>query len=285
MLKEDPAYFFYMMQEEASHQRENADNQLKGNSSQKLSEETWKNSIRNTLLQHYFDLFHWHGISGELQELVRIRGDMAGSSTSPGTIASQTERSRRRLGALLGFTLKGYLNHMNSSMYGAPGFRPYFSLNEHAERQIVGPDSKDYLLFLMDRIFHERKDPEPICGLSALLREVNVIVATVPGQRQKLSARLLRCTSDVAILTEVGQQVLLSYHNHRMDLSEEIGSALSDEIKPRVWQFYSMQKTMRDLDTDICLMDSLKSTDYPSDKRRNAINTQKMRIAEENLGM
>ena len=122
MLKEDPGYFSMTMEEEASNSREHLYNEFGGRSSRKLSEKCWGDSISSLLLSHYHDLFYWHAISCQLEELVKTSHELSSSKSSKEN-SSETQKARARVMALLGATLDAHLTRISAGFAGAPGFR------------------------------------------------------------------------------------------------------------------------------------------------------------------
>ena len=149
-------------------------------------------------------------------------------------------------------------------------------------------NSQDYLYWLMNQIFLRRGNPKQICGLAALLREINILLSDTPAENQRLSARLPRHLSDIAILAGIEHQLDLSFHTSKVDLDitpEELGA----EIDAKFWQFREIRHVLffpnggnRRIDFSD-FPERLRFVDYPSDKPPSAINTQKMRKAELNL--
>lgn len=145
-----------------------------------------------------------------------------------------------------------------------------------------------YWLFTELVIGKGNQQNQQICGLPNLSQEIENLVSKDAQQKERLTWRLIRVISDVAVIAEMQRQLGLSTCN------EYTLSALSQE-KLDAWGKTDLGRLpeindisyhsigLAQVNGFAPLVTDLQVFEYPSDKRRTAANTAKMRSAEHAL--
>lgn len=173
----------------------------------------------------------------------------------------------------------------------APGLREYVTLKpEPCECHglfNIRHNPQDYLWWLLIELSKPREPQQyaTVCGLTNVLRELDVLLSQEKTQKRRMSSDLDNILSDAAILAEIERQIRLSTPNGRLNVPAH-AEELDAEFRTGLTALSQMTKVLvlpedRQGNLDLAgLTKDLRSVDYPSNKRPTAFTTEKMREAE-----
>ena len=181
---------------------------------------------------------------------------------------------------------KKSLRYFSSRIFSSPPVRQYYTREPFQEENPgdiditrKDPSQDDYFLWLIEQF----EDPAQLelYGLAELLDELERVTRNSTGlpRDQRISAWVARYLSDLAVLSELGEQ--LKYHEPPIVtyLNEE---DLRAELEKRT----TLIDVIFDPSCAINLWDlgtPLEKFRYPSERRRTAATTEMMRSAERDL--
>ena len=149
------------------------------------------------------------------------------------------------------------------------------------------PQAHDHLSWLLNNILDFAIDKEQYFDLPELLEEVGYVIIKDPSQNARLTPRLTRAISHLSVVAEIQRQMSLSTCNgkHCHDQSVDNFPKWADEnLSCREELRQATESNDSDLGLARLVMD-LKIYDHPSDKKRTAATTAKMRSAEAALDL
>ncbi|KAI4236720.1 MAG: hypothetical protein L6R40_006064 [Gallowayella cf. fulva] len=140
----------------------------------------------------------------------------------------------------------------------------------------------DYLFWLFTKSLNGEKDQQQISGLANVSQEMETLITKKQEEKKRLSWRLIRSISDIAVIAEMQRQMGLSTCNDYSlsAYSEEDNNAwMSARMKP----FLDILNVLIDHDELEPLVESLRAFDYPVEKPRTAAITARLQSAERAL--
>ena len=291
LLREDPGYFVEQILEQISETKEFVvihRHQLK----QKLSQWGYDKAIASMLLQAYDDLFFWDTILRTVGEL-RAQSARYTTEIRPGCIVPEQYSAAFSQLTLLTDTIeRSYASYTLQALLSAPSFAQCWDIvipagtSGAAAIESVAfrrrPQTHDHLWWLLNNILDFAIDEEQYFDLPELLEEVGYVIIKDPSQNARLTSRLTRVISHLSVVAEIQRQLSLSTCNgkHCHDQSVDNFPKWADENL--TWREELRQATeSNDSDLGLArLVMDLKIYDHPSDRKRTAATTAKMRSAE-----
>ncbi|KAL8649796.1 MAG: hypothetical protein Q9210_004186 [Variospora velana] len=276
LIREDPAYFATLIREECGHTVEAIlDRRYTPDSS--LSEASWNNAIARGIMHAYHDAFMWKSVSNLVDQLA-VTYAKCSNSIRPGQILPYPYvKVVSRLGFFLDCVIVGYLGALPEYMTAVPTFRKLITNRPHEDGKYTS-----YMQRQPELVTSKDDKNKRICGLADVLQEMESLIVKDQQQRKRLSWRLVRMIADVSVITEIQRQLDLAM------FSDYLLSAWSDEentewMNHRVASLLEIREVFhQDIGVAPLVMD-LRAFDYPSDRKRTAATTAKMRGAEQAL--
>ncbi|KAL8925190.1 MAG: hypothetical protein Q9172_002344 [Xanthocarpia lactea] len=287
LIREDPGYFAELVQEACGHTTEAILNRQYSPSSTRLSEESWSEALSRVLMTAYHDVFLWESVSRLFDRLVEIYTEQK-AEIQLGQIWPDTYlEAFSRLGFVLLSINIGYLNILTDYMSAVPSFKnliintpkPNGRYETYVRKQ---PD--DYLWWLFRELVKEAENLKKTCGLPDILHELETMVTTDQQQKKRLTWRLVRLISDVAVIAEMQRHLSLSScHDYSLtSMSQKENQAW---IEIHMAPLAKIRDVLKEGTGLAALVMDLRVFDYPSGKPRTAVTTAKMRSAEQALDL
>ncbi|KAL8719542.1 MAG: hypothetical protein Q9225_003463 [Loekoesia sp. 1 TL-2023] len=276
LIREDPAYFAELIYEACGHSVEAILNRQYIPGVTPLAEASWNRVISLVLMTAYHDAFMWERVSHLLNRLIDTHKKQE-ANIQPGQILPGAYvKAFSYLGFFLVNVNDGYLGALPDYMSAVPTFKNHIVNQPHGSGKY-----KTYITRHPELLNHSH-NKEEICGLSNLLQEMETLIRKDQHQKERLSWRLIRLISDVAVIAEIQRQIGLSSCN------EYCLSAWSDEdndawTKIHMAPLLKIREVFQEGTGLAPLVTDLRVFDYPSDKPRTAVTTAKMRSAEQAL--
>ncbi|KAL8994276.1 MAG: hypothetical protein Q9169_005711 [Polycauliona sp. 2 TL-2023] len=269
LAREDPGYFVDLLQEERVHVVESVSLRNGDTKSAPLPEEAWDEILRQVLTTAYQDVLIWECIASLLESLAFSYEEQKATMRLGQPFPEAYVKEFSRLKFMLASTIQDYLFHLPAYMCAVPTFK----------KQIVNAvtSSGEYKFKFL------KKPGKPqICGHANVLQEIEKLITNDNDQKKRLSSRLIRVVSDIAVIAEIQRQ---------MDLctcSEHSSSAWSDEenaawAKNRLVPILELLTVLGGGVGLGSLVMDLRIFDYPFHKPRTASSTAKLRSAENAL--
>jgi hypothetical protein len=290
-LREDPGYFQDIAQQFSENQY---DNMVNENGKPELAlggtRDTDANVITRVVADAYPAVFMWKLALKELNNLARIR-KRYGSRIAPGRVLpSDYEEAFAYLSNTIENVQAGTLAQVKVALYSSPALRSRFSIVPKPRSAIPAikrrdPENRDYLLWLIETFC----DPDllPFFGPKDLLDEIERVTqsdSTKSQSRQndRISPWVTKTISDAAVVVEVNHE--LSLHEPlpqwRQHIPrEKVQTQFEKEMDDVMWftgHLHELEHILTKAGTD-------RRFDYPSNDRRSAGTTQRMRQAEKEL--
>ena len=288
-LREDPAYFRDFTWDCSQHRPENLPSINQKRHPLLGKPKFWDIVFDNIVADAYGNYLVWNLAQQKIIELAALRAHYGTRITPSSLLPVDYQKAIDHFFHLFK-TIRGKpLLYFSSYIYASPPLRECYIRGPFEESNPTqfnlyrkNPNQEDYFLWLLEQFVDPRK--LKLCGLTELLDELERVTRTTSKmagspQNERISAFVARTLSDLAILTELGEQ--LRYHEPpilRFLKDEELDAELDQ------------QTTLLDLiwstSEDIVLWDlgtPLEKFKYPSEKRRTAATTEMMRTAEKNL--
>lgn len=142
--------------------------------------------------------------------------------------------------------------------------------------------SDDHLWWQLNCIVNYGLGDEQLCDLPDLLEEVEYVVTKNPTQKARLTPRLTRVISNLSVVAEIQRQLNLSARRGRYRYDDSVQALLEktdENWKSREELRHAIDSNNAGLGLARLVMD-LRIYDHPSDRKRTAATTAKMRSAE-----
>ncbi|KAL8758361.1 MAG: hypothetical protein Q9184_003950 [Pyrenodesmia sp. 2 TL-2023] len=288
LVREDPAYFADLMREACSHTGEATVNRQYDPFSTRLSDRAWNEALYRVLMPAYHDTFLWGSVSRLFDQLMITYTEQK-SSIQPGQILPDAYMEVfSRLGHILDSITERYLKDLPYFMAAVPTFKQHVVNTFQPNGEVlstINRKSADHLYWLFTELALGAKGNQQICGLPNLSQEMENLITKDAQQKERLTWRLTRFISDVAVIAEMQRQLGLSTCNE-YTLSafsqEENDAWVKDYVGPlaEINKVFYYSIGLAEANGLAPLVTDLRTFDYPSDKPRTAANTAKMRSAE-----
>ena len=292
LLKEDPGYFAEQMLERISGATESViirRHHLKKN----LSQTGYDLAIAVMLVHAYDDLFFWDIILRTVREL-EILSVKHTTELRPGCIVPKEYLIAFARLHFLTESIGGfYALYTLEALTSAPSFGHCFQSaapdGDIFEAIVSGRvklkrklQTDDHLWWLLNTIVDYGLGDEPFCGLPDLLEEVEYLITKNPTQNARLTGRLTKLISNMSVVAEIHRQLNTSGHPgkcfHGLSMAEMLEKT-DEKWKSRQELRHATDSNNSDLGLARLVM-NLGIYEYPSDKKRTAATTAKMRSAE-----
>ncbi|KAL8895838.1 MAG: hypothetical protein Q9207_007989 [Kuettlingeria erythrocarpa] len=287
LVREDPGYFAELIHEECGHTVEAILDRSYDPHVTQLSAASWNEAISRCLMNAYHDAFMWEAVSVLFKQLIATYTEQKAIIQPGQALPDAYVEAFSRLGYFLDCVIVGYLGALPEYMSAVPTFRrlinnkPYGSMYEsYMEKK---PD--DYLYWLFTELVMSKDDKKKrICGLANILQEMETVITKDQKQKQRLTWRLVRLISDVALITEIQRHLDLSAVNdYRLSAFEdEENKAWMDN---RMASLLEIKRVFQEGTGLAALVMDLRVFEYPSERTRTAVTTAKMRSAEQALDL
>ncbi|KAL8669226.1 MAG: hypothetical protein Q9168_006175 [Polycauliona sp. 1 TL-2023] len=285
LVREDPGYFADLLQEACGHTVEAVLNRSFDSNSPSLSEESWDNALCRVLMTAYHDVLIWECVSCLLDNLMNCYTKRKASIKLGQAFPEAYVQEFSRLAWFLECTIDGYLGALPEYMSAVPTFKKQIVNHPTSPGQFeisIAKKPDDYLFWLFTELLTGQLEKRRVCGLPNLFQEMESLITKDQKQKQRLSWRLIRTVSDLAVVAEIQRQMGLS------TCSEHTFSAWSEE-ENLTWRNVRMAPLLEirevfQAGTGLgSLVMDLRVFDYPSHKPRTASSTAKLRSAEDAL--
>ncbi|KAL8953999.1 MAG: hypothetical protein Q9222_000160 [Ikaeria aurantiellina] len=291
LIQEDPGYFADLMQEARGHTRDAVTN---SNYRPGLTLPTcaWNEAVYRVLGIAFHDAILWDAVSRLFGELVTAYVENEASIRSGNQLPTAYVQISSRLGHILDTVVENQIGHLPIYLSAVPTFREQIT-------NTIGDDGKlrsevkrksaaDRLFWLFTELVLGAKGKNQICGLANLLQELELLIIKDRKEKKRLTWRLIRLISDLAVVGEIQRQLGLSTCNEytlsafsQEDNDEWCGEYIAPWIESnRVLLGSIGQAQERNLGQ---IVTDLKVFEYPVDKPPTVANTAKMRSAEDAL--
>ena len=296
-LREDPDYFFSVMQEYKDHRQETmVDVRGKGHPLLTIPTQErifWERVIKNSIVTALPEIEIWGTLLDKVVDLRRLAAKYA-TEIDP----------KRDLPEEYAFAIYTFYHHLKRYIIGpidvlkhgfvaSPPMRPYFVREPQApgtnvirvmkRAGIQGEATRDTIIWIFMTLFD--KQQLHLAGLNTLMDELERIQSNEPKARNLISSWVADKISDLAILSHCRYQIEL--YQPWAALFEDKMAEKQDDIDN---DFLRTQKSFEKyFDTEIGNSVISIGTPhngrfrYPAEKRRTRENTEAMRQAEKNL--
>ena len=292
LLKEDPSYFAEQMLEQISGTKESMiihRYHLK----QPLSLRGYDKGISVMLVDAYDDLFFWDTILRNVGELETLSAKYK-TELLPGCLVPKEYLvTFARLNFIAETIGRLYALYMLAALCSAPSFSQCFrnvvpvgGINEAmtSERVIMKlqPQRDDHLWWVLSKIVDYGFGDERFCNLPDLLEELEYVITKDPTQKARLTSRLTRVISNISVVAEIHRQLNTSTC-HEKNCHDQSAQSILEQTDENWNSRDELRRATDSHNSDLGLarlvMD-LRIYDYPSDRKRTAATTAKMRSAE-----
>ncbi|KAL8825950.1 MAG: hypothetical protein Q9170_007594 [Blastenia crenularia] len=251
LIREDPAYFSEVMHEACGHTREANTNPRYRPFCTKLSVEAWNEAVHRMIIDAYHNVLMWDAVSRRLDHLMVVYKEEKVHIQPGRSLPHAYREAFSRLSYTLDDFVSGYTAYLPNYMSAVPTFKEQTSNH-------------------MTSIIRRKPEIENLTTKNA-------------KDKERLTWRLSRFISDLAVIAEVQRQLGLS------TCSEYTLSAFTQKEndawgKTEFWPWFTIKDAIY---TEIgkgvglpALLTDLKAFQYPSGSTQNAANVAKMRIAE-----
>ncbi|KAL8918021.1 MAG: hypothetical protein Q9208_007619 [Pyrenodesmia sp. 3 TL-2023] len=287
LLREDPGYFAELMHEECGHTLEAILNRHYDPRATRLSQASWNGAISRCCMNAYHDAFMWEAVSSLFNHLIATYTKQKAAIQPGQALPDAYVKAFSRLGYFLDCVIVGYLGALPEYMSAVPTFKKLITNKPYGEKYESYMEKKpgDYLYWLFTELVMSKDDKKKrICGLANILQEMETVITKDQEQKERLTWRLVKLISDVAVITEIQRHLDLSAVNDYQL------SAFGDEenkswMETRMASLLKIKDVFQEGTGLAAFVMDLRVFDYPSEKSRTAVNTAKMRSAEQALDL
>ena len=285
-LREDPAYFRDFAWDWSQHQPENLSS-INGKRHPYLGKPRfWDMVFRNIIEDAYGNLSMWSLTQKQLIEIAALRDHYGPQISTSLELPVDYQIATDHFFYLVRRIRKKSLVYFSSCIFASPPLRQYYIRDPFQEANLTpikvirkDPSQEDYFLWLIERLSDESQ--LEFYGLAELLDELERVTRNTAGtsRDQRISAWVARLLSDLAVLTELGVQ--LKYHDPPI-----VRYSKEEDLKAEIAKRTILVDLIYDTCDEIQLWDlgtPLEKFRYPSEKRRTAVTTERMRTAERDL--
>ena len=285
LVKEDPSYFAEALREEAELSVTTdgyfgSENKLK-----ELSELTWDQQVSRMVYKKCETPFALDALLKEMQSLETLRVNCHSNILSERTLRKAYEGILGAFSILLITILREYHKCYTEILYSIPTFKKYFTGVEVIAGRpafFFRDNPQDYLYWLCGELANKRDDSTQFCSWAILIHELELLFLKDREEKKRLTPRMINIISDLAIMTEIERHFHMSWEYGRFARSELLpiprrSPALGPLYKISTALYSGKYTGLGEASKD------LRWVDYPSEKRRTAMTTAKMRAAEECL--
>ncbi|KAG0043303.1 hypothetical protein BGZ83_011550 [Gryganskiella cystojenkinii] len=295
-LREDPGYFADTLNEVKAHRQETVPD-LRGQLHRLVTpfegKKFWDRVAGNTISEAYLNLDVWSGLYDQLDHLVVLQEKYKDKIEYEKDLPDELLEAFLDLEHSLDMFVKGPIMTLQQIVPASPPFRPYFVRqgNESLTSNIIPimqkPGSKwDLTLKSLMYLFQTMWDDQQrhLMGLDLILDGIQHLIQQNPKHRNILSNRVADVLADLALLSEIRQQVAL--YQPWANTFEEAAAQRKDQMKER---YIARTKPLQDAYAALQQVELANSDTsdgryfYPVDKRRTKETTMAMQEAERNL--
>lgn len=289
-LREDPGYFQDFVGEWSEHRPERVLN-ANGSPHHVLGKPLfWERVLSSVVVDAYGGLLVWNIMEEEVKKLSSLRQRYGEILSINNPLPKEYTKELCHFAHLLQQMRKGPISNFRAGIAASPPLRSDFlRAPQEPNSTIIKTMSKqspgqDYLLWLIFQLADEHQTF--LCGLSNLLDELERVSRSNSesggaAQKERISPWISRVLSDLSVISELEWR--LSLHQPGIGLDRPVQEPeLFAEFSRRtalLSTFYETAKTLQLAD----IGSPLRRFDYPSEKRRTAILTAKLRDAENEL--
>ncbi|KAL8848459.1 MAG: hypothetical protein Q9221_006510 [Calogaya cf. arnoldii] len=277
-IREDPAYLVELIEEACGHTSESVYNPHLT----VPSENVWNEAISRVVMTAYHDVFTWEAILQLLYDMISLSRKEEVPVQLGQSVAGKYSEAFTLLSFCLDCVARTYVADLPCYMAAVPTFKK-FAFTEMQENgkmsHILLDNPDDYLFWLFTVFDKDVSRHEEFCGLPNILQEIEKLITSKRVQKDRLSWRLIRLVSEVAVIAEIQRQ---------MDLPTctEFWMAALTKEELDSWKLRRMApldkiRVVSEEGLKLApLIIELRKCKYPSEKPRTATTTAKMRIAE-----
>lgn len=286
-LREDPVYFQNVVNDWSDHRHEHLLD-VNGECHSLLGKPLfWDRVLGSVVANAYGNLLSWDLAERELARLVKLRALYGSRIASDQRLPADYEVALYHFSYLLKQIRKAPLRNLRLGMAASLSLRNDFARAPHDPdcTEIVGiskdPSRRNYFFWLVEQLLFEEQIW--MCGLSNILNELDRVSRNCTQRQQldRISPWVSAVLSDLAVMCELEQ--LVEWHQPRVMPSIE-----KKDLEAEFMKRTTLMATFNSLISGLKLSDSgtpLTKFNYPSEKRRTAATTEKMRKAENNLDL
>jgi hypothetical protein len=289
-LREDPGYFRDIVGDYNEHQPEVLLQSSRKRHPDHGKPPFWNRVLVSVVRDAYVRFILWDLAWQELKELENIRKRHGSRITTGRLLPPDYDEAFRHFQYLLSKMRDDPLKALQKGIFASPPLRNHyylFGVDLSADEFRVdrrSNDDKDYFLWLVETLVYPAA--LQIFGVDNILEEMeyvtrnNTYSAGIP-QKDRISAWVASNLSDLAVMSELDLQV--AWHQPTIGLLHVLKH---ETVEKRFRERTMIMSTVEVVLKTLQVVDEgfpLAKFDYPSDKRRSAATTEKMRKAEENL--
>lgn len=290
-LREDPGYFYEIVGDEAEHRLEQLPD-TRGNKHPHLNDSLfWARVYGSVITSAYGSLIVFDYLHRQVASLGTLKEKYARNITPHRDLPAEYLKALLMFKATLENAANGPIMNLQMGFPAAPGFRSLFV----REPQVAGTSKLnamtrsgvklDDMLWTFQAIISQ--DQRHLCGLPALVDELERLIQRDSKEKQRLTAWLANTYSDLAVIAGSMHQInIYQPWAAAMEQQEpQIEAEIKETINNNLSKLADIVGNMNDAELEkIGLESPLDGRyNYPADKRRTKQHAEAMRSAERSL--
>ena len=286
-LREDPGYFQEFVSNLSDHLIENLTD-VNGKRHPDLGKPPfWQQALKATMRDAYERLLMWDLAQQQLNELDTLRTQFGPLISVNQRLPAEYEKALNHFQYLVNQLRKPPLEDLKSGIFASPPLREFYLYVQDVNSHFTLIKSKDsprreYFRWLIEIFLDDGQIK--LTGLSELLDELERVTRNKTSsagapQNWRLSPWVQAVLSDLAVVSELERE--LNWHQPRIMPLVELPD-LRSELKRRTKHAMTLSHGSKNLQLAE-VGTPLAKFNYPSDKRRTAATTGRMRQAEWHL--
>jgi len=287
-LREDPGYFADVIGDANEHRQETLLD-VNGKRHPLLNRPSfWDRVLCNVVFAAYDGFLIWDVMYQQTTNLVKLNEKYSSVVSAMKKLPSEYDTALQNFKFFLDQASKGPIEKLKVVVPPSPPLRsryvrepqdPGSTMIRVSTKSALG---KDPLLHLFATLWDGQQ--LFLCGLPAVMDELDRLVQSDSKQKQRLSSWVAQVMSDLAVIAQIRRQVG-SYHPLLMASNEYTTDEMKRDFSKSLANSAELMKNMKGISLASVGSLSDRRFHYPSDKRRTCETTNAMREAESNLDL
>ena len=285
-LREDPGYFRHFIYDCSEHRKEHLVDESGRRHSDLGKPRFWDKVFSGVLADAYSHLWVWDVAVKHITKLDALRHHYGPSLSPISKLPIDYEEAFLRFKDIVDQGCVGMTRLATQGIYASPQLRShYFGTQQGEDMMIARRNShrRDYFLWLLEHL-GDPVDMEKL-GPKVFLDELERVIrsdsatAGIP-QKARISAWVSNALSDLAIFAEIEDQVY--HHQPNIGVLHTVSAETTKKnFNEDTAELFLFQDQLKELEPKLAAAGlPLGKFDYPSEKRRTASTTDKLRQAE-----
>lgn len=288
-LREDPDYFRQFIYDCSEHRKEHLVHESGRRHSDFDKPRFWEKVFSRVLADAYSNLWLWDVAVKHITKLEALRRHYGPSISPTCKLPIDYEEAFLRFKDIVDQARVGITQLAIHGIYSSPQLRSHYFGTQQGEDMIIArrnPHRRDYFLWLLEHLGNpeEMEKLGPKVFLDELDRVIRSDSATagVP-QKARVSAWVSNALSDLALVAEIEDQIY--HHQPNIGVLHTVSAERTKKnFNEDTAELFIFQDELKELEPKLTAAGlPLGKFDYPSEKRRTALTTDKLRQAESNL--